>query len=187
MTRPYGHTDTMTVIRPRRVRRTSVHPSHPRSGSPGWPTRAPFKSRLRPISGNDRNGPQKPGKRFGNSTQRDMAAAPARLVLSDQTVTVTRNRAVTVSKGNDALTVLEGDRVRQQSKETHSVQGTRYLTVTGAETHGNKADFTQTVSGNFVLTVDGDITIKASGAVALQSGTGMTVSVLHGARLRLTA
>jgi type VI secretion system secreted protein VgrG len=98
-------------------------------------------------------------------------------VLNDQTVTITQNRAVTISKGNDTLTVSEGDRTVAVSKgkETYSVQGTRDLTVTGAETHSNKADFTQTVSGNFVLTVDGDITIKASGAVILQSGTGMTV------------
>jgi type VI secretion system secreted protein VgrG len=98
-------------------------------------------------------------------------------VLNDQTVTITRNRAVTISKGNDTLTVSEGDRLVSVSKgkETHSVQGTRDLTVTGAETHANKADFSQTVSGNFSLTVDGDITIKASGSVTLQSGTGMTV------------
>ncbi|HLW69006.1 MAG TPA: type VI secretion system tip protein TssI/VgrG [Candidatus Binataceae bacterium] len=98
-------------------------------------------------------------------------------VLNDQTVTITQNRAVTISKGNDTLTISEGDRTVTVSKgkETHSVQDTRALTVTGAETHSNKADFTQTVSGNFTLTVDGDITIKASGAVTLQSGTSMTI------------
>ena len=98
-------------------------------------------------------------------------------VLNDQTITVTQNRAVTVSKGSDTLTVSEGDRtvVVSKGKETYSVAGTRDLTVTDAETHTNKADFTQKVSGNFVLSVDGDVTIKASGALSLQSGTGMTV------------
>ncbi len=98
-------------------------------------------------------------------------------VLNNQTVTITKDRAVTISKGNDTLTVSEGDRTFAVSKgkETYSVQGTRGVTVTGAETRTNKADFTQTVSGNFTLNVDGDITIKASGALTLQSGTGMTV------------
>jgi type VI secretion system secreted protein VgrG len=98
-------------------------------------------------------------------------------VLNDQTVTITQNRAVTISKGNDTVTVSEGDRTVAVSKgkETHTVQSTRDVTVTGAETHSNKADFKQTVSGNFTLNVDGDITIKASGAVTLQSGTGMVV------------
>jgi type VI secretion system secreted protein VgrG len=98
-------------------------------------------------------------------------------VLHNQTVTVTQDRAVTISKGNDTLTISEGDRTVAVSKgkETHTVQDTRSVTVTGNETHSNKADFTQTVSGNFTLTVDGDITIKASGALILQSGTGMTV------------
>jgi type VI secretion system secreted protein VgrG len=98
-------------------------------------------------------------------------------VLHNQTVTVTQDRAVTISKGNDTLTISEGDRTVAVSKgkETHTVQDTRSVTVTGNETHSNKADFTQTVSGNFTLTVDGDITIKASGALIVQSGTGMTV------------
>ncbi len=116
---------------------------------------------------------KKGSEEFYLHAQKDMAVD----VLNDQTVTITQNRAVTISKGNESLTVSEGDRVIAVSKgkETHSVQGTRALTVTGAETHANKADFTQTVSGNFTLTVDGDITIKASGALTLQSGTGMTV------------
>lgn len=98
-------------------------------------------------------------------------------VLNDQTTTVTQNRAVTISKGNETLTVSEGDRTVSVSKgkETHTVGDTRELTVTGAETHTNKANFTQKVAGNFTLTVDGDITIKASGALTLQSGSGMTV------------
>lgn len=98
-------------------------------------------------------------------------------VLNNETVTVTQDRAVTISKGNDSLTVSEGDRTVAVSKgkETHSVQGTRDMTVTGAETRANKADFTHSVSGNFTLSVDGDITIKAGGALTLQSGTGLTI------------
>jgi type VI secretion system secreted protein VgrG len=116
---------------------------------------------------------KKDGEEIYIHAQKDMTVD----VLNDQTVTITENRAVTISKGNDTLTVSEGDRTVTVSKgkEIHSVESTRDVTVTGAETHTNKADFKQAVSGNFTLTVDGDITIKASGSVILQSGTGMTV------------
>jgi type VI secretion system secreted protein VgrG len=117
---------------------------------------------------------KKDNEEFYLHAQKDMKVE----VLNDQTVTITQNRAVTISQGNDSLTVSQGDRTVavRQGKETHTVQSTRALTVTGAETHDNKADFSQTVSGNFTLNVTGDITIKASGAVTFQSGSGMTIS-----------
>jgi type VI secretion system secreted protein VgrG len=86
----------------------------------------------------------------------------------DDTVTVKNDRKLTVSEGNATFAVSKGN-------ETHSVEGTRSLTVTKAETHSNKADFSQDVAGNFTLTVNGDITIKASGAVTIQAGTSLTV------------
>jgi type VI secretion system secreted protein VgrG len=104
----------------------------------------------------------------------------------DDSLTVTKgNRAVTVSQGNETLTVSQGDRTVavSQGKETHSVQSTRDVTVTGNETHTNKADFSQTVSGNYTLKVTGtltiqatgDLTLKTDGALTVQSGTSMTV------------
>ncbi len=124
-------------------------------------------------------------------------------VLNDQTTTITNNRtvtvsekddsltvskgnrSVTVSQGNESLTVSQGDRTIavSQGKETHSVQSTREVTVTGNETHTNKADFTQNVSGNYTLKVTGtltiqatgDLTIKTDGALTVQSGTSLTV------------
>jgi hypothetical protein len=39
--------------------------------------------------------------------------------------------------------------------------------VTKAETHSNKANFSQDVAGNLTLQVTGDVTIKASGAVTI--------------------
>jgi type VI secretion system secreted protein VgrG len=106
-------------------------------------------------------------------------------VLNDETKTITNNRTVTIKEKNDGLTVSKGDRsiAVSQGKETHTVQSTRDLTVTGAETHTNKADFTQTVSGNYSLKVTGtltiqstgDLTIKTDGALTVQSGTSMTV------------
>ena len=124
-------------------------------------------------------------------------------VLNDQTTTITNNRtvtvsekddsltvskgnrSVTVSQGNESLTVSQGDRTVavSQGKETHSVQSTREVTVTGNETHTNKADFTQNVSGNYTLKVTGtltiqatgDLTLKTDGSLTVQSGTSLTV------------
>ena len=116
---------------------------------------------------------KKDHEEFYLHAQKDMTVD----VLNNQTVTITQDRAATISKGNDTLTITEGDRTVAVSKgkETHTVAGTRDLTVTGNETRANKADFSHSVSGNFTLDVSGDITIKASGAVTLQSGTGLTL------------
>ncbi|SMH63008.1 type VI secretion system Vgr family protein [Azospirillum agricola] len=97
---------------------------------------------------------------------------------ADDTLTLNKgNRSVTITKGNDTLTVSEGNRTSSIAKgnETHSVKGTRDVTVTGAETRTNSDAFTQTVSKDFTLTVDGDITISASGAVTIKAGKGLTV------------
>jgi type VI secretion system secreted protein VgrG len=116
---------------------------------------------------------KKGSEEFYLHAQKDMTVD----VLNNQTVTITQDRAVKISEGKDTLTVSEGDRIIMVSKgkETHSVESTRDMSVTGDETRTNKADYTQKVSGNFTLTVDGDITIKASGTITLQSGTSLTV------------
>jgi type VI secretion system secreted protein VgrG len=96
----------------------------------------------------------------------------------DDTLTVSKgNRAVTVSQGNESLTVSQGDRsiAVSQGKETHSVQSTRAVTVTGNETHTNNADFTQTVSGNYTLKVTGSLTIEATGDLTLKTDGSLTV------------
>lgn len=97
---------------------------------------------------------------------------------ADDTLTLNEgNRSVTITKGNDTLTVSEGDRTSAIAKgnETHSVKGTRGVTVTGAETRTNSDAFTQTVSKDYTLTVDGSITIKASGDVTIQAGGALTL------------
>lgn len=86
----------------------------------------------------------------------------------DDTVTVKNDRTVTVSEGNAAFAVSKGN-------ETHTVAGTRGITVTKAETHSNKADYSQDVAGNFTLQVTGDITIKATGAVTIEAGSSLTL------------
>ncbi|KZD12371.1 type VI secretion system Vgr family protein [Oceanibaculum pacificum] len=101
--------------------------------------------------------------------QKDMTSE----VLNDRTATVTQNEKLTVSKGDRTVEVTEG-------KETHSVKQTRDVTVTGKETHTNKADFDHTVDGNmsltvkgnYSLTVQGSVTIKATGAVTIESSAG---------------
>ncbi|MFZ4409507.1 MAG: type VI secretion system Vgr family protein [Paracraurococcus sp.] len=95
----------------------------------------------------------------------------------DDVLTVKNDRKVTVTEGAESLTVSQGDRTVTVAtgKETHSVKGTRSLTVTGAETRKNEADFTHTVSGNLTISVDGNVTIKAGGSLTLQSGTALTV------------
>ncbi|MGH9412931.1 MAG: type VI secretion system Vgr family protein [Terriglobales bacterium] len=103
--------------------------------------------------------------------QKDMNVS----VLNDQTVTVKQNRSVTIQEKNETLTVSKGDRTIAVStgKETHSVQGTRALTVTGNETHTNSADFKQTVSGNYTLSVSGNLSIEVSGSVSIKAGTSL--------------
>jgi type VI secretion system secreted protein VgrG len=94
------------------------------------------------------------------------------------TVTVSEgNQLVTISKGNDTLTISEGDRTITvaKGKETHSVKGTRSVTVEGAETHTNKDKFTQTASGAISIKSDGNITIEAGGSLTLKAGTSVTV------------
>ena len=88
-------------------------------------------------------------------------------VKNDRTATVTQNEKLTVEKGSRTIAVSQGD-------ETHEVKGKRDLTVTGNETHTNKADYTANVSGNFTLKVSGNISIEASGTVSIKSGTSFT-------------
>lgn len=81
-------------------------------------------------------------------------------VLNNQETTVTNDRTITVSDGN----------------ETHTVAtGTRTLSVKGDETHTNEANFTREVTGDFTLKVTGSITIEADGDITLKSGANVTI------------
>ncbi|HEV3040172.1 MAG TPA: type VI secretion system tip protein TssI/VgrG [Candidatus Angelobacter sp.] len=98
-------------------------------------------------------------------------------ILNDLTTTVTNNRTTTVSKKDDSLIVDQGNRSIKVNtgNETHEVKGTRDLTITGNETHTNKADFTQNVSGNFTLKVSGNLSIDVSGSITIKSGTSFDI------------
>jgi type VI secretion system secreted protein VgrG len=78
----------------------------------------------------------------------------------DMTVKVENDRNTTLVKGNDMLLVDKG---------------TRSVTVTGDETHTNKANFDQKVTGNFTLKVDGDLTLDVTGSVTIKSGASLSV------------
>lgn len=97
-------------------------------------------------------------------------------VLNNLTTTVTNARSTTVSKADDSLVVDKGNRsiAVNTGNETHTVKGTRDLTVTGNETHTNKGDFTWKISGNLSIKVDGNITIESSQSVGIKSGTDFT-------------
>jgi type VI secretion system secreted protein VgrG len=105
--------------------------------------------------------------------QKDMNVS----VLNDATITVKNKRTTTIQESDEILTVSKGDRTIavDTGKETHTVKDTRSVTVTGAETHTNEADFTHNVTGNYTLKVDGNITIEAGGSVTIKSGTGFTI------------
>ncbi|MFA7430351.1 MAG: type VI secretion system tip protein TssI/VgrG, partial [Rhodospirillaceae bacterium] len=92
---------------------------------------------------------------------------------ADDTLTLNEgSRTTTITKGDDTLTVSEGKRtVSVNSDESLTVEGKRTLAVTGAEEHTNKDAFTHTVAGDYTLTVDGDLTIKAA-SITIKTTSG---------------
>lgn len=92
---------------------------------------------------------------------------------ADDTLTLNEgNRATTITKGDDTLTLSEGSRtVSIKADESLTVEGTRTLEITGAEDHTNKDAFTHTVAGDYTLSVDGDLTIKAA-SITIKTTTG---------------
>jgi type VI secretion system secreted protein VgrG len=96
-------------------------------------------------------------------------------VLNDQAITVTNNRTVTVQQKDETLVVDKGNRTINVNtgNETHTVKGTRAVTVTGNETFTDQADFSRTVTGNYTLKVSGNLSIEVSGSVAIKAGTSL--------------
>lgn len=89
----------------------------------------------------------------------------------DMRVEIENQLTTTVMAGDELHTVTKGDRTVKvdTGKETHTVKGTRALEVTGNETHVNKADFKQTVTGNYELKVTGNLVIDVSGTLLIKS------------------
>lgn len=97
-------------------------------------------------------------------------------VLNNETNAIKKDRSTTIQEGNDTYIVEKGNRTFQvkTGNETYEVKGTRDLTVTDDETHTDKANFTQKVTGNYVLKVTGNLTIDVTGSVTIKSGQAMT-------------
>jgi type VI secretion system secreted protein VgrG len=95
-----------------------------------------------------------------------------RTVGNDDTAKIKQNQALTVEEGNQTVTIAKGNRTTaiDTGNDSLSVKGTRSVSVEGAETHANKADFSQTVDGGFTLTVKGDLTIDVQGKVTIKAG-----------------
>jgi len=93
----------------------------------------------------------------------------------NQTVDIYKNRTVTLEEGNDALQVKKGNRDIKvdTGNETHTVAGTRDLTVTKAETHTSSDNFDHKVTKNYTLKVDGNLEITVAGKVTIKSTQDM--------------
>ena len=89
----------------------------------------------------------------------------------DMNIIVENERTSTIKESNETLLVQKGDRTVkvEKGKEIHEVQDTRSVTVTGNETHTDKADFTHKVTGNYTLNVDGNLTITVKGSISIKS------------------
>lgn len=94
----------------------------------------------------------------------------------DMKVEIENDLTTTLHKGAEIHTLEKGDRTVdvQTGKETHNVKGTRDLTITGNETHTNKADFQQTVTGKYELKVTGDLLIDVTGTITIKSASSVS-------------
>jgi type VI secretion system secreted protein VgrG len=94
-----------------------------------------------------------------------------------QTIDVYQDRTVTIDQGNEKLQVKTGNRtvLVDTGAEQHDVKGTRTLTITGAEAHNNKDNFTQAVDKDYTLTVKGNLTIDVTGTVTFKAGKTLDI------------
>ena len=95
----------------------------------------------------------------------------------DMLVEVENDLTTTVIAGNEVHAVKKGNRTVKvdTGNETHSVKGTRSLEITGDETHTNKANFTQKVTGNYELKVTGNLVIDVTGTIMIKSAQSVDV------------
>jgi type VI secretion system secreted protein VgrG len=98
-------------------------------------------------------------------------------VLNKETNTIKSDRSTTIQEGNDTYVVAKGNRTFQvqTGNETYEVKGTRDITVTGNETHTDKADYTQKVTGNYTLEVTGNYELKVTGNLTINVTGSATV------------
>jgi type VI secretion system secreted protein VgrG len=94
----------------------------------------------------------------------------------DMKVEIENDLSTSLTEGSETHTLEKGDRTVsvKTGKETHDVKGTRGLTITGAETHTNKADFTHEVTGNYKLKISGNLVIEAGGTISIKAGSSFS-------------
>lgn len=94
----------------------------------------------------------------------------------DMKVEIENDLSTTLIKGSETHVIEKGDRTFEikTGKETYSVKTTRDVTVEGNETHTNKADFTQKVTGNFELKVTGNLLIDVTGTITFKTADSLT-------------
>ncbi len=94
----------------------------------------------------------------------------------DMKVEIENDLSTSLTQGSETHTLEKGDRTVnvKTGKETHDVKGTRGLTVTGAETHTNKAGFTHGVTGNYTLKISGNLVIEVGGTISIKAGTTLS-------------
>lgn len=95
----------------------------------------------------------------------------------DMKVEIENDLSTTLLAGSETHTVEKGDRTVtvKTGKEVHSVKTTREVTVEGNETHTNKADFKQAVTGNFELKVTGNLVIDVTGSITFKGAKDATI------------
>jgi len=95
----------------------------------------------------------------------------------DMKVEIENSLTTTVKESHETHTLEKGDRTVEvkTGKEVHKVKGTRELEVTGNETHTNKADFTQKVTGNYELKVTGNLVIDVTGSITFKGAKDVTI------------
>jgi type VI secretion system secreted protein VgrG len=88
----------------------------------------------------------------------------------DMKVEIENALTTTVKASHEVHTLEKGDRTVdvQTGKEVHNVKGTREVTVTGNETHTDKADYTHKVTGNYELKVTGNLVIDVTGSITIK-------------------
>ncbi|PLZ00091.1 type VI secretion system tip protein VgrG [Burkholderia sp. WAC0059] len=108
----------------------------------------------------------------------------------DMNLSVENALTTTVIGGAETHVVKKGDRTVQvqTGSETHTVKGTRSLTVGSDETHSNDAAFAHSVSGDYTLKVSGSLVIDVSGSVSIKAGTSLVTEAgtTHGSKAGTT-
>jgi type VI secretion system secreted protein VgrG len=114
---------------------------------------------------------------LNDRTETITSARTTTIEKKDDKLTVKKgNRTVTVETGNESLLINKGNRTInvKKGKETHEVKSTREVTVTGDETHTNKANYTGKVTKNYTLKVKGNLEIEVTGSIKIKAGTSFS-------------